>query len=120
MRQLLTLALLLPCILFAQTEDYPFASYDNFKFYNFQEFAQAIGYPKEARDASLEGMVACQILFDSNGNYLSHKILKCPHPILKAAVEAHISCLRKEPMLGPDGKATPHWVIVPVNFQLRP
>jgi TonB family protein len=84
---------------------------------NLDEIKQQIGYPREAKEAEIDGKVVLRILIDEQGKYVKHIVLKDPHPLLTRAVEKEIPALRFSPGEG-GGKLVKTWVTIPFQFAL--
>ncbi len=84
---------------------------------NMAEVQRAIGYPQEARDQGIEGMVVARILVDESGNYVRHEWAKAEPALLVEAVEQEIAQLEFTPAQK-DGKPVWFWVNLPFNFKL--
>ncbi|MEM6348299.1 MAG: M56 family metallopeptidase [Bacteroidota bacterium] len=84
---------------------------------NLREIRRAIGYPKIARDANIQGLVVARILIDEKGQYVEHEIISSAHEILGNAVEAQLSKLEMIPAIK-DDKPVQFWINVPFNFKL--
>lgn len=118
MRQSLLFALLLlPFALFAQPDEMTICGEEP-KLANFAEVWACIPYPPLARDAGIQGTVVFRVLFDAEGEYVRHKLIKTVHPILTQAFEPYVPCLKMVPAIGADGKPTGSWVNVP--FRMGP
>ena len=52
---------------------------------NMKELRAAVGYPKMALAAEIEGKVVLQIRLDDEGEYLEHTVLQNPHPLLTSS-----------------------------------
>ncbi|MDX1908233.1 MAG: energy transducer TonB [Bacteroidia bacterium] len=84
---------------------------------NISRLAQYIGYPDIAREANIQGQVIIRVLIDKNGTPLKWKSVNRVHPILLAAVVAHLPLIRFTP--GRENrKAIKFWVNIPFNFRL--
>lgn len=79
---------------------------------------RAVGYPKKALNAGVQGDVVLRVLVDEAGNYLKHKIIGTPPPLLLHAVEAQIATLQFMPAIQ-EGKPIKFWVNVPFKFTLQ-
>ncbi len=86
---------------------------------NMSEFSKKVDYPLLAKEGGIQGKVLFKIFVDIDGNYVQHQVLYSPHPLLLAETEKHISILKFVPGIGLDGKPTPSWVRVPVDFHLK-
>ncbi|MEM7510011.1 MAG: M56 family metallopeptidase [Bacteroidota bacterium] len=84
---------------------------------NMKEVQKAIGYPKAARDAGIEGSMIVRVLVNEEGKYSKHTVVNQVHPTLAEPVEEHISELVFTPAIK-DGKPTKFWVNIPFNFKL--
>lgn len=84
---------------------------------NLQEIKQAIGYPRIARDAGIEGNVVVRVLVDKDGKYLRHQVLNGVHPLLHQVVEQHLNKLKFTPALK-NGAPMRFWVNIPFSFRL--
>ena len=84
---------------------------------NLPEIRAKIGYPAEAAEAGIEGMVMVRMQVGPKGNYAKHKVMREGHPLLKKAVEAYIQKLAFTPYIF-QGKPQPFWVQVPFHFAL--
>lgn len=85
------------------------------KLLNYDVVKKLIGYPIHAMKNKIEGKVYCRILVDEKGRYADHIITRRAHPILMAAVRAHISELLFIPATR-NRKPVPYWVNVPFIF----
>lgn len=85
---------------------------------NMSEIASAIGYPKPAEDAEMEGKVLVKVKVSRAGTYLEHKVLSSPDDVLTEAVEAHLAKLKFAPGIK-DGKEVETWVTIPFMFKLK-
>lgn len=81
---------------------------------NMDSVRRIIGYPKEARDAYIQGVVAVRVLIDKEGNYKRHIVLQ-EVPQLTENVEAHLSKLKFSPAIH-KGKPIMFWVKIPFRF----
>jgi protein TonB len=85
---------------------------------NLDEIRKAIGYPKLALEAEIEGRVTLRVLIDKNGKYQRHLVTSVAHKLLVDAVVSKIPLLQMTP--GIQGtKAIPVWVTVPFEFKLK-
>ena len=84
---------------------------------NMQDIQMAIGYPKVASDAGIEGTVIVRILIDTKGNYVRHVVLNEAHPALEEAVVTKIPDLTFEPAQN-EGKPVNFWINLPFAFKL--
>ena len=82
---------------------------------NMSEIQRLIGFPQIARDAGITGRVILEVKVNEEGNYVSHQVVKDPHPILTKAVEKHIGKMKFE--LGYlDEEVVSYLVTIPFNF----
>lgn len=84
---------------------------------NMEEVYSMIGYPPAAKKKNIQGKVVLQVQIDERGNYLKHRVLKNPHPLLTEAVVAQIDHLRFSPAIM-DHKPIKVWVTIPFDFKL--
>lgn len=85
---------------------------------NMRSVQRAIGYPEEARNAGVEGIIMARVLVDEKGRYVKHKF-PCPAPdILKTAVSKELPKLRFIPALLEGNRKTKFWVNIPFEFKL--
>ena len=84
---------------------------------NLDQVRDLMGYPPLAKEAGLEGRVLARVLVDEQGNYLRHRIINQPHPVLRSHTERYLRELRFSPALR-DGRALRFWVNIPFDFQL--
>ncbi len=84
---------------------------------NMDDIKQRIGYPPQAKEAGIEGIVTVRVLVDENGNYVKHIVLNSPHPILTKAVEKELPKLKFTPGIQA-GKPIKVWVNIPFRFKL--
>ena len=85
---------------------------------NLVEVHQAIGYPKEAAKAGIEGKVMVKVKVDKYGKVSSHEILPGSPKELAESVEPHIASLTFTPG-EKDGKAVATMVTLPFLFKLK-
>ncbi|MEO0468528.1 MAG: TonB family protein [Bacteroidota bacterium] len=85
---------------------------------NMKQLVQYIGYPKEARDAGIEGQMIVRVLISKEGRYEKHRIIRSPHPMIDKVVEAHLDKIRFIPGIQRSGYIK-FWVNIPFNFQLN-
>lgn len=78
-----------------------------------------ITYPPKAIQAGFEGWVQVRIQVDPGGNYLSHQVVRSPHPLLSEAVSPHVSCLQFSPARDAGNPVT-SFIVIPFRFSLRP
>jgi protein TonB len=84
---------------------------------NIGDIRKLIGYPRDARDAQLEGKVTYRVLVDEKGNYVRHMVLRSSHPLFDKACARHLSGLKFTPGKMGD-RSVPCWVVLPFNFKL--
>ncbi len=84
---------------------------------NLVELQRTIGYPLEARENGVEGMVLVRILIAKDGSYLKHQMVSSPSPLLTKAVEPYLDQIRFTPATH-QGNPTITWVSIPFNFRL--
>ncbi len=77
---------------------------------NLKEISTLIGYPSEAKEKDISGIVVVRILVDNFGNYVKHIVIKSPDLILTEAVTTHISKLKFSP------SSVKVWVNIPFDF----
>lgn len=65
---------------------------------NYREIARAIGTPKSIYGFQVKGEVEIEIIVNTKGQYLAHKVHHSTHTLLTAAVEKEIRNLRFEPV----------------------
>lgn len=82
---------------------------------NLEEVKKAIGYPRAALDANIEGLVVVRILVDKTGSYSRHKLINTGNPLLSKAVEAELHRLHFTPAIQ-GGKPIAFWVNIPFKF----
>ena len=85
---------------------------------NLVEVHQAIGYPKDAAKAGIEGKVMVKVKVDKNGKVSSHEILPGSPKELAESVEPHIASLTFTPG-EKDGKTVATMVTLPFLFKLK-
>ena len=85
---------------------------------NMQEVGKNIRYPKELKEAGVQGKVYVKLLISEEGKVLKHIIVKSPHERLSAEVIEHVHFLEFTPGQE-DGKAVMTWVMVPFDFKLK-
>lgn len=117
---LLLCALLMPTVIFAQTEP----EIDEFVYVdkepvpvNLNEVRQSIEYPASAVEKGIEGTVVVRVLVDQEGHYVKHQLVKSVSPELDAAVVARVSDLEFEPALKNEISLM-YWFNVPFPFRL--
>ena len=84
---------------------------------NMYDVQRAIGYPKIARDAGIEGNVVVRVLVDTAGKYVRHVVLNEVHPVLSNAVVVHLPKLTFTPAQK-EGESVFFWVNIPFAFKL--
>ena len=84
---------------------------------NMSEIKKLIGYPAMAKEAEIEGRVIVRVLVGKDGNYVDHKMLKAPHPVLQKAVTNKLELLHFTPGIQA-GKPVFVWVTIPFDFRL--
>ncbi|MDP5169467.1 MAG: M56 family metallopeptidase [Bacteroidia bacterium] len=84
---------------------------------NLAEVKGEIGYPTEAKEQKIEGLVVARILIGKDGSYLDHKFVKSDNELLEQAVAVHVKDLKFEPATK-DGVPVSMWVNIPFNFKL--
>ena len=84
---------------------------------NLGEVRQQIAYPEEAVQQGIAGTVVARVLFDQQGKYVRHKIVKEIHPALAEAVEGKLSEIECEPAMQ-EGKPVMYWMNIPFPFKL--
>lgn len=84
---------------------------------NFTTFINCLTYPKDARNAGLEGRVIVKLLIDKKGIPIQHIIKETPHKVFNKSVESCIYALRYPPVIL-KGDLIYYWVTVPVKFEL--
>jgi TonB family protein len=85
---------------------------------NLNPIVRKIGYPAAAKEKEIEGEVVVQVLMDPEGNYLTHKVVQDPSPLLTETVETHIVELKCTPAIL-HGEPTKVWVTIPFRFRLE-
>ncbi|MDX1909709.1 MAG: TonB family protein [Bacteroidia bacterium] len=85
---------------------------------NLKEIREMIGYPAEAANAGIQGMVVCRVLVGTNGEYVRHLIINTAPATLQQEVEKHLSKLTFSPALDKQNKPVKIWVNIPFNFVL--
>lgn len=88
--------------------------FDTRELLNLQEVRQLIGYPPIAKEAGIKGDVMFRVLFDEQGNYIKHKVIKTAHPLLYKACEPYLPCLKLQ--VYADEKPESRWFNVPFRF----
>lgn len=84
---------------------------------NLGEIRRQIVYPAEAIEQGIVGTVVARVLFDMEGKYVKHKIVKEIDPLLSEAVIALLPNLTCEPAMS-KGQAVAYWMNVPFPFKL--
>ena len=84
---------------------------------NLQEVVNKIGYPNNAKELGIQGMLIVRVLVDKEGKYRKHDLLRSPHPILTEAVAKHIADLAFTPAKL-KGRSVNCYVNIPCRFKL--
>ncbi|MEL6191455.1 MAG: TonB family protein [Bacteroidota bacterium] len=84
---------------------------------NMGEVQMSIGYPKEAMDNNIQGVVVMRVLVGEEGEYIKHEVIQEESPILMEAINEQIENLKFNPGIK-DGKSVSAWVNIPFNFKL--
>lgn len=84
---------------------------------NLDDLKRAIGYPAAALDSEIQGKVIVRMKINEQGMYMSHVVIKDPHPVLTHAVSAKLSMLRFTPGIQ-KGRPIKVWVTIPFDFKL--
>ncbi len=85
---------------------------------NWDDVYKMMGFPLALRDAEIEGKVVLRILFDENGNYIRHIVLKDPHPLLTKVFTDVVAMLKVKPS-EIDGRPIASWVTIPFDPHFR-
>jgi len=84
---------------------------------NMMDIHTLIGYPTQAKELQLEGMVVVRVLVGREGKYERHKIVHTDSPLFSEAIEQHIEKLTFEPART-KGEPVSVWVNIPFRFML--
>ena len=84
---------------------------------NLEEVKAQIGYPEEAREAGMEGIVRCLIKVNADGKYIMHHMDATTGTTLDQIVEDHLSQLQFSPAVL-DGSPITAWTPVVFCFRL--
>ncbi len=84
---------------------------------NLSEFKRLVGFPDEAYDRRLQAKVIFRITIDKRGYYVSHKLIRCDHPIFLSPAEKHLPMLRFTPAIQ-GGKPVPFEIELPLYFKV--
>lgn len=86
---------------------------------NMPEIIQLIQYPSVLLEAGVSGYVVVRMLVGKEGQYLKHKVINTPHPILTGEVEKHLPKLRFTPAYQ-GHKPIKYWVNIPFSLDPLP
>lgn len=84
---------------------------------NMADIQREIGYPKDAREQGIQGMVVLRILVGTDGTYIRHELVNQADESLVQAVEAKVASLMFTPAQS-DGSPVKFWVNVPFGFKI--
>ncbi|MEM8898473.1 MAG: energy transducer TonB [Bacteroidota bacterium] len=84
---------------------------------NMREVQMSIGYPKEAMDNNIQGVVVMRVLVGEEGEYVKHEVVKEESPILMEAINEKIENLKFTPGIK-EGASVSAWVNIPFKFKM--
>jgi len=84
---------------------------------NMNDVKTAIGYPKKARDAGIEGKVIVRVRVSEAGIVEKVRVIQEVHPMLFEAIESRLWDIRFTSAIQ-NGASIPFWVNIPFGFKL--